>query len=81
MKIVDTKVDTNQAAVSAIAIYCPNCGRSAERFYSLAEQLTRTQCGHCDYLMVTCERTGNVIEAYAPGYSLSHHALTIEARS
>lgn len=74
-------VDTKQSTLSAIAIYCPNCGRSAERFYSLTDQLTRTQCGHCDYLMVTCGRTGNVIEAYAPGYSVLHHVRSAEARS
>jgi len=55
--------------VNFIKIYCPNCGSSAERHYLLGEQLIRTQCSHCDYLMITCDRTGNVIEAYAPGYS------------
>lgn len=49
------------------AIYCPNCGGSAERHHLLTHQLTRTQCSHCDYLMITCARTGKVIEAYAPG--------------
>jgi hypothetical protein len=47
-------------------IHCPNCGSQAERHY-LQSSLTRTQCPHCDYLMVTCSRTGKVIEAYAPG--------------
>lgn len=46
-------------------VRCPNCGSLSERIYS-AEQ-TRTQCRACDYLMVTCSRTGKVIEAYAPG--------------
>lgn len=48
-------------------IRCPNCGSEAERYYMLTSQLTRTQCLRCDYLMVTCSRTGRVIEAYAPG--------------
>ncbi len=46
-------------------VRCPNCGSLSERFHS-AEQ-TRTQCRTCDYLMVTSVRTGQVIEAYAPG--------------
>ncbi len=54
-----------------IEIYCPNCGQSAERHYLLNDQLIRTQCAHCDYLMITCDRTGKVIEAYAPGYSVA----------
>ncbi|MBE9012206.1 replication restart DNA helicase PriA [Pseudanabaenaceae cyanobacterium LEGE 13415] len=49
------------------AIRCPNCGSPAERFHIHPDQLTRTQCGECDYLMITCSKTGKVIEAYAPG--------------
>ncbi len=48
-------------------IHCPNCGSEAERHHLFTSQLTRTQCPSCDYLMVTCSRTGRVIEAYAPG--------------
>ncbi|MEH2138991.1 replication restart DNA helicase PriA [Nostoc sp.] len=48
-------------------IYCPNCGCQAERYYIYDSQLTRTQCSSCDYLMISCTRTGKVIEAYAPG--------------
>jgi len=48
-------------------IRCPNCGSEAERQHILSSQLTRTQCSACDYLMVSCDRTGKVIEAYAPG--------------
>jgi len=48
-------------------VRCPNCGSLAERHHLLAEQLTRTQCSVCDYLMVTCAVTARVIEAYAPG--------------
>jgi predicted RNA-binding Zn-ribbon protein involved in translation (DUF1610 family) len=49
------------------AIRCPNCGSVAERDYLFKNHATRTQCPTCDYLMITCSRTGNVIEAYAPG--------------
>ncbi|HEY9879227.1 MAG TPA: replication restart DNA helicase PriA [Leptolyngbyaceae cyanobacterium] len=52
-------------------INCPNCGKAAERFHLTLEQLTRTQCPSCDYLMITCTRTGKVIEAYAPGIFVS----------
>jgi hypothetical protein len=48
-------------------IRCPNCGSEGERHYLPDSQLTRTQCAACDYLMITCTRTGKVIEAYAPG--------------
>ncbi len=48
-------------------IYCPNCGSDAERYYLSESELTRTQCRSCDYLMISCTRTGRVIEAYAPG--------------
>ncbi|ESA32664.1 pyruvate-formate lyase-activating enzyme [Leptolyngbya sp. Heron Island J] len=48
-------------------IHCPNCGKPAERHYLNEQQLTRTQCSGCDYLMIVCQRSGKVIEAYAPG--------------
>jgi predicted RNA-binding Zn-ribbon protein involved in translation (DUF1610 family) len=48
-------------------VNCPNCGGSATRHFLVQESLVRTQCPHCDYLMITCSKTGNVIEAYAPG--------------
>lgn len=48
-------------------IRCPNCGAHGERDYIDIHHLTRTQCPSCDYLMITCSRTGKVIEAYAPG--------------
>lgn len=48
-------------------IRCPNCGSHAERHYLGSSKLTRTQCPSCDYLMITCSVTGNVVEAYAPG--------------
>jgi hypothetical protein len=48
-------------------IRCPNCGSEAERYYLTDNNISRTQCPTCDYLMVSCTRTGKVIEAYAPG--------------
>ncbi len=47
-------------------VRCPNCGNIGERRY-LHSNLVRTQCPHCDYLMVSCSETGRVIEAYSPG--------------
>lgn len=49
-------------------VHCPNCGHAAaERHYLSSDHMIRTQCAQCDYLMITCSNTGNVIEAYAPG--------------
>ena len=50
-------------------VHCPNCGRPAERHHLQEQQLTRTQCSDCDYLMIVCQKTAKVIEAYAPGIS------------
>jgi predicted RNA-binding Zn-ribbon protein involved in translation (DUF1610 family) len=50
-----------------ISVHCPNCGSHAERHHLVADELIRTQCPTCDYLMITCAQTGRVIEAYAPG--------------
>jgi ribosomal protein S27AE len=50
-------------------VRCPNCGSYAERHHVLDVQVTRTQCGSCDYLMVMSSKSGKVIEAYAPGIS------------
>ncbi|MEP0911389.1 replication restart DNA helicase PriA [Leptolyngbya sp. ST-U4] len=52
------------------SIRCPNCGSPGERLYLVNQQLIQTQCPTCDYLLITCSRTGNVIEAYAPGISI-----------
>ncbi|MCS6815009.1 MAG: replication restart DNA helicase PriA [Cyanobacteria bacterium] len=56
---------------SVQVIRCPNCGSLAERHYFQDSELVRTQCDSCDYLLVTCDRTGQVIEAYAPGLCLT----------
>ncbi len=52
---------------TVLAVRCPNCGDLGERHYLEDDHLTRTQCPSCDYLMVTCSKTGRVVEAYAPG--------------
>lgn len=48
-------------------IPCPNCGSPAIRLHFSQSSLQETSCETCDYLLVSCEKTGNVIEAYAPG--------------
>ncbi|AKG20339.1 replication restart DNA helicase PriA [Calothrix sp. 336/3] len=48
-------------------VRCPNCGNEGERYYIADRNLMRTQCHHCDYLLVSCILTGKVLEAYAPG--------------
>ena len=56
--------------IEITAVHCPNCGNLAERQYNKSRRQTRTQCSHCDYLMVTSESKDNlmqVIESYAPG--------------
>jgi predicted RNA-binding Zn-ribbon protein involved in translation (DUF1610 family) len=63
-------------------IICPNCGSpSAERHQLSAQQLTRTQCHDCDYLLVTCQRTNRVIEAYAPGIDIRKSRQAILVRN
>lgn len=54
-------------------VNCPNCGGHAARHYLSEQALIRTQCPHCDYLMITCSKTGNVVEAYAPGLLASRY--------
>ena len=52
--------------VKTQTIYCPNCGERAIRHFT-DNDIMRTSCEHCDYLLVQCADTGKVIEAYAPG--------------
>lgn len=49
------------------SVRCPNCGKFAERLYLPLLAQVQTQCGACDYLLISCTRTGKVIEAYYPG--------------
>lgn len=53
---------------------CPNCGDAATRSYFTSQearysncpqnQVIQVECPHCDYLMVMCTVSGNVIEAH-----------------
>lgn len=63
-------------------IICPNCGSpSAERHNITDRQISRTQCPECDYLLVMCQRTNRVIEAYAPGIDVSKSTRAILVRN
>ena len=64
ISLKEIKMQTSQI------VRCPNCGSYAERNYLIDQDITRTQCPVCDYLMVNCSSTGKVIEAYAPGISV-----------
>ena len=57
-------------------VHCPTCGSFAERYHFHSKGVVRTQCSCCDYLMVSCTKTGRVIESYAPGFSPSMLAVS-----
>ncbi|WP_313959065.1 hypothetical protein [Umezakia ovalisporum] len=67
-------------------IRCPNCGGQAQRQFltdrqladrhCLVNQIIRTECRFCDYLMVMRCLDGSVIEAYAPGIKSSFRPST-----
>jgi hypothetical protein len=69
-------------------VRCPTCGSPAERHYftssdptyakCLHHQVTQTECPVCDYLMVMCSLTGNVIESYAPSQSVQSISRTFD---
>jgi hypothetical protein len=67
--MLTTKQNSSETIVETI--FCPNCGKEAHNCYITAEEILRTSCRSCDYLMIKCARTGKVIEAYAPGIKLS----------
>jgi DNA-directed RNA polymerase subunit RPC12/RpoP len=60
-------------------VRCPNCGSKAKRHSRVSflpvrdrypkNQINQIECQECDYLMVICSLSGNVLEAYAPGIS------------
>ena len=54
-------------SVHCLNILCPNCGSAATRKHIQQSDLTEVACQTCDYFLVLCNKTGNVIEAYAPG--------------
>ncbi|EDX85659.1 hypothetical protein S7335_3362 [Synechococcus sp. PCC 7335] len=60
-------------------VHCPTCGRAAERRYVAKTSQVRTQCDSCDYLMVSCAKTGRVIESYAPSFSPSTFSARLAA--
>ena len=65
-------------------IICPNCGSTtAERHILADSQIVRTECRDCDYLLITCQRTDRVIEAYSPGiyFSKSRQKTLQQSRS
>ena len=60
---------------------CPNCGQNAIRILKSdldsggncrSGQVTCIECSTCDYLLVSCSLTGEVVEAYAPSLQMSH---------
>ena len=62
--------------LTSLKIYCPNCGRSAQRHFDdegtacqgcSDPRVATTECPHCDYLLTMCWGNGRVLEAYAPG--------------
>jgi len=48
-------------------IHCPNCGNHARRRLFPQLQIAETACPVCDYLLVNCVKTGNVVDSYVPG--------------
>ncbi|NEO84091.1 MAG: replication restart DNA helicase PriA [Spirulina sp. SIO3F2] len=51
-------------------IYCPNCGRNAQRLYLVQHEIIQTQCPACDYFLSSCARTGAVLETYVAGMAV-----------
>lgn len=62
-----TKQVTGFGSVPSLNILCPNCGSAATRQHIQQSDLVEVACHTCDYFLVLCNKTGNVIEAYAPG--------------
>jgi hypothetical protein len=54
------------------SVRCPNCGKFAERLYLPLIAQVQTECAACDYLLISCSRTGKVLEAYYPGIYSQH---------
>ncbi|MFN9175814.1 MAG: replication restart DNA helicase PriA [Synechocystis sp.] len=47
-------------------IHCPNCGSHAlrQQYVIEAETITETACPVCDYLLVSSQLTGKVMDSY-----------------
>jgi ribosomal protein S27AE len=67
--------------LSLTTIICPNCGSPTAERHLLADRLSRTQCRDCDYLLVTCQRTHRVVEAYAPGINVDRSRQVMLGRN
>lgn len=69
----DSQPSVSKSAVQTTVqrVHCPTCGSFAERYHLSSDGIIRTQCAHCDYLMISCAKTGRVIESYSPGLSPS----------
>ncbi len=48
-------------------VRCPNCGTMAEREHLPAYKSTTTACPACEYFLMSCVLTGNVLECSSPG--------------
>jgi len=71
VKSQTVKSQVGESKTTVQRVHCPTCGSSAERYHLAADAIIRTQCARCDYLMVSCSKTGKVIESYSPGLSPS----------
>jgi hypothetical protein len=49
-------------------IHCPNCGSHAlrQQYIIKTEIVTETACPVCDYLLVSSQLTGKVMDSYLP---------------
>ncbi len=63
------------------SVRCPNCGKFAERLYLPLLAQVQTQCAACDYLLISCTRTGRVLEAYYPGLNYQQLSQTSDKSS
>ncbi|MFN5516489.1 MAG: replication restart DNA helicase PriA [Cyanobacteriota bacterium] len=50
--------------MSTQIIHCPNCGSYAHRRHLPQLHIVETACPACDYLLISCEKTGKVVESY-----------------
>ena len=64
-----------------LMVRCPNCGSFAHRQLlshyvatkpgkAHAPQVIRTECPHCDYLVVICQEDEEIYSVYSPVMSL-----------
>ena len=83
MKVNDLLLLTQESCpmLQKQVIPCPNCGQNAIRTqksdsdsggHCRSGRVTSIECPTCDYLMVSCSLTGEVVEAYAPSFEMSH---------